>query len=372
MRDVINDSMDIHGGRGICMGPSNYIARAYQSVPVGITVEGANILTRSMIIFGQGAIRCHPYLVREMEAATMDDPVAADILFDQALRGHAEYFITNFCRAFVFGVSGSHLAAAPFAGRIGNYYRRLGQMSAAFAVCADLVLMILGGSFKRKEMLSGRFADALGYMFYASAALKKFETDGRPRSDLPLVEWSTKFCLYQVQMALDEILRNFPIKWLGVVVRHALFPLGLSLRPPNDSLSHRVAALLIRPGEARDRLTAGIYTTDDPDDITGCLEDALQKVISAEPIERRLRHDELDQHGLENYEQWVDGLLESGQVSAGEADILLQARCATTRVVMVDDFPAEQMTANGGSAKKETSRRKSAPKKAVKKKSAKK
>ena len=372
MRDVVNDSMDIHGGRGICMGPSNYIARAYQSVPVGITVEGANILTRSMIIFGQGAIRCHPYLVREMEAATMDDPVEADRLFDQALRGHAEYFITNFCRAFVFGVSGSHLAAAPCAGRIGNYYRRLGQMSAAFAVCSDLVLMILGGSFKRKEMLSGRFADALGYMFYASATLKKFDADGQPRSDLPLVEWSTKFCLYQVQMALDEILRNFPIKWLGVVVRHTIFPLGLSLRPPNDSLSHRVAALLIRPGEARDRLTAGIYTTDDPDDITGCLEDALQKVINAEPIERRLRHEELDQHGLENYEQWVDRLLESGQVSAGEADILLQARCATTRVVMVDDFPAEQMTANNGSAKKETSPRKSAQKKVVKKKSAKK
>jgi acyl-CoA dehydrogenase len=372
MRQIVNDSMDIHGGRGICMGPSNYIARAYQSVPVGITVEGANILTRSMIIFGQGAIRCHPYLVREMEAATMDDPVEADLLFDQALRGHAEYFITNFCRAFVFGISGSHLAAAPCAGRIGGYYRRLGQMSAAFAVCSDLVLMILGGSFKRKEMLSGRFADALGYMFYASAALKKFDADGQPRSDLPLVEWSTKFCLYQVQMALDEILRNFPIKWLGVIVRHAIFPLGLSLRPPNDSLSHRVAALMIRPGEARDRLTAGIYTTDDPEDITGCLEDALLKVIEAEPIERRLRHDELDQHGLENYEQWVDRLLESGQVSAGEADILLQARSATTRVVMVDDFPAEQMIGNSGSAENKASPRKSAHKKAVKKKPAKK
>ncbi|HUV20481.1 MAG TPA: acyl-CoA dehydrogenase [Gammaproteobacteria bacterium] len=386
MRQVINHSMDVHGGRGICMGPSNYLARAYQSVPVGITVEGANILTRSMIIFGQGAIRCHPYLVSEMSAATMPESAAADTAFDQALRGHAEYFFTNYCRAFIYGISASHLAPSPYPGRIGDYYRRLGQMSAAFAVCADLVLMILGGSFKRKEKLSGRFADALAYMFYTSAALKKFETDGEPRSDLPLVEWTAKYCLYQVQMALDEILRNFPIKWLGVVVRHSIFPLGLSLRPPNDSLSHRVAALLIRPGPARDRLTAGIYITDDPDDITGCLEDALHKVIKAEPIERRLRRKNLQQHGLEDYSQWIARLKTAGQVSGDEADILLRARKATMKVVRVDDFTPQQLlneaaeTVKSAAAgtqpvsnkqvAKKTIRKKSVKKKAVKKKAA--
>ena len=384
MRQVINHSMDIHGGRGICMGPSNYIARAYQSVPVGITVEGANILTRSMIIFGQGAIRCHPYLVREMEAATMPESAAADMAFDQALRGHAEYFLTNYCRAFIYGLSASHLAPSPYPGRIGNYYRRLGQMSAAFAVCSDLVLMILGGSFKRKEKLSGRFADALGYMFYASAALKKFEADGQPRSDLPLVEWTAKYCLYQVQMALDEILRNFPIKWLGVIIRHSIFPLGLSLRLPNDSLGHRVASLLIRPSEARDRLTDGIYITDDPEDISGCLEDALHKVIKAEPIERRVRRGSLQQHGLEDYAQWVERLKVAQQVSSDEADILLQARKATMKVVRVDDFTPEQLlntasgsatttavgTVNGAKppAKKKPARKAAARKKAVNKK----
>ncbi len=213
MRQIVNDAMDIHGGRGICMGPSNYLARAYQTLPVGITVEGANILTRSMIIFGQGAIRCHPYLMREMDAATMADLSDAEETFDQALRGHAEYFITNFCRAFIYGISGSHLAPAPYPGRVGNYYRRLGQMSAAFAVTADLVLMILGGAFKRKEKLSGRFADALGYMFYASATLKKFEADGQPRSDLPLVEWSAKYCLYHQQVMRDVSISKFPLKW---------------------------------------------------------------------------------------------------------------------------------------------------------------
>ena len=383
MRQVINHSMDIHGGRGICMGPSNYIARAYQSIPVGITVEGANILTRSMIIFGQGAIRCHPYLVREMEAATRPESASADAAFDRALRGHVEYFLTNYCRAFVYGISASHLAPSPCSGRIGDYYRRLGQMSAAFAVCSDMVLMILGGSFKRKEKLSGRFADALGYMFYASAVLKKFDADGQPRGDLPLVEWSAKYCLYQVQMALDEILRNFPIKWLGVIVRHSIFPLGLSLRQPNDSLSHRVASLLIRPGEARDRLTEGVYITDDPDDITGCLEDALHKVIKAEPIERRLRHDQVFQHGLENYQQWIDDLESTGQVTTDEADILLQARLATMKVVRVDEFEPGQLQAGidahedspstddlpvSQAALKKAVPKKSVPKKAVRKK----
>ncbi len=351
MRRVVNDSMDVHGGRGICMGPSNYIARAYQTLPVGITVEGANILTRSMIIFGQGAIRCHPFLVREMEAATMENGAAADLAFDRALRGHAEYFVANFCRAVIYGLSGSHAAPSPNLERIDSYYRRLAQMSAAFAVCADLVLMILGGAFKRKEMMSGRFADAFSYMFYASAVLKKFEADGQPRSDIPLVDWSAKYALYQVQMALDEILRNFPIKWLGVLLRPLIFPLGLSLRPPNDMLCHRVAALLIRPGEARDRLTAGIYISDDPEDITGCLEDALVRVISAEPLERRLRHEQLDQHGLEDYAEWVSRLQGAGHIDAGEAEVLLQARAATRRVIMVDDFSPAELTKEGRPAK---------------------
>jgi len=343
MRQVINDSMDIHGGRGICMGPSNYLARAYQALPVGITVEGANILTRSMIIFGQGAIRCHPYLVKEMDAATMEDQIAGQQAFDSALVGHIGYFVTNVCRAFVYGISGSHLAESPLPGRMATYYKRLGQMSAAFAVTADMALMILGGAFKRKEKLSGRFADALSYMFYASAILKKFEDDGRPRLDIPLVEWSAKYSLYQIQMALDEILRNFPMKWLGVLVRIILFPLGQSLRQPNDYLSHRVAALLIKPGEARDRLTQGIFISDDENDITGCLEDALVKVIAAEPIERRLRANRQEKSDLQNYQQWIDDLMGLDLVSAEEAEILLLAQAATRKVIMVDDFTPEEL-----------------------------
>ncbi len=372
MRQVVNDAMDVHGGRGICMGPTNYLARAYQTLPVGITVEGANILTRSMIIFGQGAIRCHPFLVREMMAAGAADDANALNEFDAALAGHAEFFVTNWCRAFIYGISGSHLAPTPQAGRIGSYYRRLGQMSAAFAVTADLVLMILGGAFKRREKLSGRFADALGYMYYASAALKKFEADGQPRSDLPLVEWSAKYCLYQVQMALDEILRNFPIKWLGVFVRHTIFPLGLSLRQPNDYLGHRVASLLIRPGEARDRLTDGLYISNDPEDITGRLEDALQKVVLAEPIERRLRHDRLEPDALESREQWVRRLEHDGLITAEEATLLLEAHEATRRVIMVDDFAPGEMLPGAPAQHSDEKPRKPVAKKTAAKKSVKK
>lgn len=343
MRQAINDAMDIHGGRGICMGPSNYLGRSYQSIPVGITVEGANILTRSMIIFGQGAIRCHPYLVKEMESATMIDQSVGEKSFDRALTGHIGYFVTNLCRAFAYGISGSHLAPSPVGGRLANYYQRLGQMSAVFAVTSDLALMILGGAFKRKEMLSGRFADALGYMFYASAVLKKFEDDGRPRTDLPLVEWTTKYCLYQIQTALDEVLRNFPIKALGVVVRALVFPLGSSLRQPNNSLSHRVAALMIKPGEARDRLTQGIFISKDANDITGCLEDALEKSVKAEPIQRHLRAEGLTKSGLVDFKQWIEELVAEKHITDEQAEILLDAQAATRKVIMVDEFKPDEM-----------------------------
>ncbi|MBT3203859.1 MAG: acyl-CoA dehydrogenase [Gammaproteobacteria bacterium] len=345
MRQVLNDSMDIHGGRGICMGPSNYIGRAYQTLPVGITVEGANILTRSMIIFGQGAIRCHPYLVREMEAAGLTDKLKAEKDFDAALTGHMSYFTQNLIRAFSFGLTGSHLAKTPVNGRVGQYYKRLAQMSAAFAVVSDLALMMLGGALKRKEKLSGRFADALSYMFYTSAILKKFEDDGRPRVDLPLVEWSAKYSLHQVQLALDEILRNFPNKPIGLIVRLLVFPLGLSLRQPNDSLSQRVAAILLKPGEARDRLTKGLYIVDDENDITGKLEVALKKVLLSDPIEKRLRAKKLIKPELLNYEQWLVELVSSDDISEQEAETLRQGKAVTRDIIMVDEFAQGELEA---------------------------
>lgn len=347
MRQVLNDAMDVHGGRGICMGPTNYIGRAYQTIPVGITVEGANILTRSMIIFGQGAIRCHPYLVREMHAAGLEDKIQAEKDFDKALSGHMFYFAKNLIRAFSFGITGSHLAKSPVNGRVAQYYKRLAQMSAAFSVVSDLTLMMLGGALKRKEKLSGRFADALSYMFFTSAILKKFEDDGRPRSDLPLVEWSAKYSLYQVQLALDEILRNFPNKFIGLIVRLMIFPLGLSLRQPNDSLGQRVAAILLKPGEARDRLTKGFFISNDENDITGKLEVALNKVLLSDPIEKRLRAKKHVKPELQSFEQWLVDLVTDNQLSEQEAEILRQGKAATRDIIMVDEFaPGELESEN--------------------------
>jgi acyl-CoA dehydrogenase len=343
MRQVVNDAMDVHGGRGICMGPSNYIGRAYQTLPVGITVEGANILTRTMIIFGQGAIRCHPYLGKEMEAAGNTDEKAAERAFDSALTGHISYFISNLIRAFSYGISGSHFAKSPVTGAVSPYYKRLSQMSAAFAVVSDLALIMLGGAFKRKEKLSGRFADALSYMFYCSAVLKKFEDDGRPEADLPLVEWSARYCLDQVQVALDEILRNFPNKAIGLIVRVMVFPLGMSLRSPNDALGHKAASILLTPGEARDRLTKGIFISEDADDVTGRLEVAMHKVILADPIEKRLRDQNQYKADLQGYEEWVSALLSEQVITQEESNILREANQVTRDVIMVDEFTPEQL-----------------------------
>lgn len=344
MRDVINNAMDIHGGRGICMGPSNYMARAYQTVPVGITVEGANILTRTMIIFGQGAMRCHPWLIKEIEAVNNDDEKKAKTLFDIALLGHIAYLVKNISRAFIYGLSGSHLAMSPVSGRMAIYYKRLSQMSAAFAVISDLALIILGGAFKRKEKLSGRFADALSHMFYVSAALKKFHDDGEPKHDLALVEWSCKYSLYQTQIALDEILRNFPSKSLGLVIRVIIFPLGLSLRLPNDRQGQRVAAQMIKSSQARDHLTEGLFISDDENDITGCLEDALKKVERAEPIEKRLKAQKKVKPDLVDTEEWMQELIDEHIINDNEKIILQQAEQAIRSVIMVDDFEPVKKT----------------------------
>ena len=340
-RQVINDAMDVHGGRGICMGPSNYLARGYGAIPITITVEGANILTRSMIIFGQGALRCHPYLVREITAASNPHETAALEAFDRALFAHLGYAVTNGARALVYALSGARLAPRPVSGPTARYFQRLARMSAAFAFVSDLALLFLGGTLKRKEKLSGRFADALGHMFLCSAALKRYEQEGRPEADRPLMEWVAKYCIYNVQNALDEILRNFPSLWVGQVLRAVIFPLGHGLRYPNDRLGHRVAALLLEPSEARDRLTQGIFINNDPQDITGRLEDALEKVIAIEPLERRLREAGLRAAHPGDVGAWLDEGLARGVIDRSEVERIREAQRAVKACIDVDEFTPE-------------------------------
>lgn len=339
MRQVVNDAMDLHGGKGICMGPSNYLARMYQSVPIGITVEGANILTRTMIIFGQGAMRCHPYILRELEALG-DESGEGVAAFDRHFVGHLAYTVRNICRAFVYGVSGGHLAPSPVAGEVAGYYRQLNRFSAAFSAVADMALMVLGGALKRKEHISGRFADALGHMYLCSAILKRFEEDGRPQEDLPLVHWGCQYALWRVQVSLHGIIRHFPFWPLRMKMRVWVFPLGQRLNPPADLLTHQVAALMLTPSATRERLVGGIHRPEDAADPLGALEHALRATLAMEPVERRLQEaGERFVPGAETFQVWVERLLREGLLSRDERKLLLDGWKAVDRVVQVDDFP---------------------------------
>ena len=352
MRQVINDAMDIHGGRGICMGPNNYLARSYQSIPITITVEGANILTRSLIIFGQGAMRCHPHLIAEVNAASNPNQEEGLEQFDQALFQHLGYAVCNGARSFLYGLSRSRLAPSPVKGPTRGYFKRLARMSASYSFISDFAMLFLGGGLKRKEKLSGRFADALSYMYLCSAILKRYEDTGRPAEDLPFVEWSTKYCLYNVQDALDEIMRNFPSVFFGQILRIIVFPTGKSLRYPNDRVGHQVAKLLIEPSEARDRLTEGIFKSVNQDDPIGRVQYAFHAVMAAREAERKLKKAKFYPPELGRPNNWLDEAVAKGVITHQEAKLVEEAHESTRAAIMVDDFPPKDATAAQTSIKK--------------------
>ena len=342
MRQVLNDAMDVHGGRGVILGPRNYLGRSYQGVPVGITVEGANILTRSMIIFGQGAIRCHPYLLQELEAAYDDNQERARASFDKALFSHIGFTISNKVRAFVMGVTGARFVRAPAAGPLTHYYRQLTRMSAAFTFLADLTLLLLGGELKRKEKLSARFGDVLSHLYMASTVLKTFEDTGRPAADLPLAEWALQDSLFRSQEALEDILANFPVGWMGPLLKLAVLPFGRPYRKPDDRLGHKVAKILLEPSEARDRLTRGAYWNRDVNDPVGRMEVALDKVLAAEPVEAKLQKALRVKLNVANLDESIERGIREGVLSTAEADLLREGSAATLEAILTDEFtPAE-------------------------------
>ncbi len=338
MRQVVADAMDVHGGRGVIMGPANYLARNYQAVPISITVEGANILTRSMIIFGQGAIRCHPYLLREVEAASNPDQEQGVRDFDDALFAHIGHVISNKVRAFVGGLTGARLFSRPTGRRTGYYFRQLSRMSAAFAFLADVALALLGGELKRREKLSARFGDVLSHLYLSSAVLKRFEDQGRPTEDRPLLDWALQDSLFKIQHALEDILRNFPVRWLGVALRLVVFPLGRPYRTPSDRLGHAVARLLLEPSLTRDRLTTGVYVPDDAGDPVGLMDAALVAAIAAEPLERKLEKGLKVRLHPATMEPEIERGLGAGIIDADEAAVLREALALTTRAISVDEF----------------------------------
>ena len=341
-RQVINDAMDVHGGKGICMGPGNYLARAYQQLPVGITVEGANILTRSMIIFGQGAIRCHPYVLQEIASANNAETEKALREFDAALFGHIRFTLSNAARALFLGLTGARLAGIPGAPDTARYFRQLARLSSAFALLADVAMLVLGGALKRKEKLSARLGDVLSLLYLSSAVLKRYEDEGRQRADLPLLHWSLQDALWRMQGAIDGILENFPGKGKAWLLRRIVFPLGKTFSPPSDELGRQVSSLLLAPSATRDRLTAGIYVPVNEADPVGRLDIALQCALVAEAIEAKIRDAVKDRRIKgKTFEETTAQAVQQGIISAAEMEMLAKARALRREVIMVDDFPPD-------------------------------
>jgi acyl-CoA dehydrogenase len=336
MRSVINDAMDIHGGKGICMGPGNYLGRAYQTVPIAITVEGANILTRSLIIFGQGAIRCHPWVLKEM-TAVRDDDLAA---FDEAFWSHVAFTISNGARSLWLGLTGGKGISVPGSPHTARYLQILTRFSSAFAMLADLSMFVIGGSLKRKEMLSARLGDILSYLYMMSATVKRFHDEGCPEEDLPLLTWAMYDSSFKLQVAMDGVLANFPSRPVAWLMRRFIFPKGLTLTAPHDRWATRVAKLLIEPGASRDRLTAGLYLPRREDDVIGRLEFAMEAVILSEPIEAKLRAaQKAGRLPQRTAAERREAAVREGLVTAAEAEQLARTDRLRREVIRVDDFP---------------------------------
>jgi acyl-CoA dehydrogenase len=345
-RQVVNDGMDIVGGKGICLGPSNFIGAAYMGAPIPITVEGANILTRSLIVYGQGAIRCHPYVLKEMAAARERDHARALVEFDAALFGHVRFLLANLARTCVMGLTGSHFVGVPadVAPQTRRYYQQLTRFSAALAFLSDVSMGVLGGALKRKEKLSARLGDVLSLLYLCSATLKRYEADGRQKADAALMHWAIWDAMFKAQTALEGVLSNFPNRAVAFVIRRIVFPLGRPYVVPADRLGHRVARLLLEPSATRDRLTAGMFMGRAGDEGVDLLERALVATIETEPIEAKIRaaarggaFDAKLPPGA-GTETLVARAQAAGVISPAEGKGMLAALELTARVIRVDDF----------------------------------
>ena len=339
MRAVVNDAMDIQGGAAIVRGPRNILASAYASVPIGITVEGANILTRSLIIYGQGAIRCHPYVQEEMRAIAANDLPA----LDRAFFGHLGHVIRVKLLTIWHALTGGRLAAVPARGPAGRLLAQLTRFSAAFAFVSEAAMATLGGTLKRRETISGRFADALAWMYIGSAAAKRFQDDGRPERDLPLLRWSAAQALYEIQTALQGVLDNLPNRPVAWALRLAVFPLGARLRPPGDRLTGAVAKLVLTDRDALLRLTPDIYAPQPDEEGLGKLEAAASKIAAAAPIDRKIR-DAVRARKLRNLEgdELFDAALRAGVITEQERCRAREAAAARWDVVQVDSFASPE------------------------------
>lgn len=343
MRSLVNDSMDVHGGKGIMLGPNNYLGRAYQGAPIAITVEGANILTRNMMIYGQGAIRCHPFVLKEMYAAGNEDKNQGLQEFDQALFGHIGFAMSNFFRSIWFAVTGSITAGAPFDDETRGYYRSMKRYSANMALLSDVSMGVLGGELKRRERISARLGDILSYLYLGSTVLKKFDDQGRQKDDLPLMHWAMQDCMYNLEKSMTELFENFPNKAVSLVLRTVIMPFGRKYQRPSDELDHQIATILQTPGETRSRLGEGQYLGRDEGNLMGEIEQILDDVLAAESIydivckaaDERFSFTELDLLAKKGLELKV--------IDKEQAEILKRAEKGRLQLINVDDFDPKEL-----------------------------
>jgi acyl-CoA dehydrogenase len=340
MRRVINDGMDIQGGSGICLGPKNYLGRLYQVIPVSITVEGANILTRTMMIFGQGAIRCHPFIQKEMAALEQNDLKQ----FDQILFQHIGFFLHNMAAGFWLGLTNASYHSVPGNNHTRRYFRQIARLSAGFALLADYALLTLGGALKRKERLSGRFADTLSNLYLCSCVLKYYQDQGCPEDDAPLLNWACQQTIYNAEQSLLAICRNLPFRPIAAFFRIVIFPFGKSNGVPSDALIHETASILLTDSPARNRLTHGIYINDDANDATGRIEVAFKAVLAAAPVEAKIRTAQKQKKLAKGISlALIKEALSTNIITEHEATLLVSADQARLAAITVDDFSHEAL-----------------------------
>jgi acyl-CoA dehydrogenase len=334
MRIAIDDAMDIHGGKAVIEGPQNYIGSLYRAVPVGITVEGANILTRNLIVFGQGAIRAHPYLLDEMNALRDQDPAKGLDAFDAAFWKHVGHSFATLFRAFGRSWTFGLFAPAPDAGAAKDFYRQLSRYSSAFALCADMALLTLGGALKRKEMLSARFGDILSELYLLSAALKRWDEEGRQEADFAALEWCMATGFKTIENRLAEVCANLPNRFVGVLLKFVVQPFGARVLGPSDRVVHQCAQLVLEPTAARDRLTPDLAHVAD-DRGFDRLERAFLLVASSDDVAKKLRAARLH--------DWQEAV-KKGVITQSEGERLAAARAAVQKVIEVDDFAPEALS----------------------------
>jgi acyl-CoA dehydrogenase len=338
-RRAINDAMDIHGGKAICDGPANYLQAGYQATPVTITVEGANILTRALIIFGQGALRCHPYLLEEVKALQDENRKQGVRDFQRAFEAHLSFTLANMAGAAWHNLTGGVFAKAPQAPHTGRWYKQLTRASRNFALVADLTVGLLGGRLKTKQRISGRLADALSELYLLSCVLKRFEDDGQPRDDVPIVNLCARNSLYRFYLALRDVINNFPNHVFAVLLRRLVFPLGFAFLPASDQETDAAVHLVMKPGAIRERLTRGLAVKNETNEIAIAMETAFVKCVETEPLARKL--DRAEREGKIRRvlgRDWLSKACSLGILTEDEAGELREADDHAAKIIAVDDF----------------------------------